>query len=104
MCGKWQNFYFISDGKLYLYHILKRRYPVIKNSSSVLFFESTEMNFKTDANGLCVSISLKNMRWYLGVLGNFQKDECLIYIFIGKFQNGTPNIFNKNCINVGINN
>ena len=54
------------------------------------------MNCKgTDANGFCVSILLKNLGCYLGVIGNLHNDECLIYIFTGKVQNGTPSIFNK---------
>ena len=35
------------------------------------------------------------MGWYLGVIGKLQNDECLICIFTGKVQNGTPIIFNK---------
>ena len=54
------------------------------------------MNWKlTDANGLCVSIFLKNMGWYLGVIGKLHNDEYLIYILTGKVQNGNPSIFNK---------
>ena len=50
---------------------------------------------KIDENGLCVSIFLKNLGWYLGVIEKLQNDECLIYIFTGKVQNGTPIIFNE---------
>ena len=54
------------------------------------------MNWKTtDATGLFVSIFLKNMIWYLGVIGNIHNDECLIYIFTSKVENGTQIIFNK---------
>ena len=54
------------------------------------------MNWRgTDANGLYVSIFLKKMGWYLGVIGKLHNDECLIYIFTGKVQNGTPGVFNK---------
>ena len=54
------------------------------------------MTWKTsDVNGLCVSIFLKNMGWYLGVIGNLDNYECLIYIFTGKYENVTPIIFNK---------
>ena len=57
---------------------------------------------RTDSNGLYVSILLKNMVWYLFVKGILHNDDCLIYIFTGKVQNGTPSIFNKlifkNCI------
>ena len=37
-------FYFNHDGKLDLYCILKRRYPIIKNNSPVILIECTEMN------------------------------------------------------------
>ena len=54
------------------------------------------MNCKgTDANGLCVSILLNNMGWYLGVIRKLQNDGCLIYIYTDKVQNVTPIIFNK---------
>ena len=35
------------------------------------------------------------MGCYLGVIGNIQNYECLIYIFTVKVPNGTPSIFNK---------
>ena len=35
------------------------------------------------------------MGWYLDTIGDIHNDECLIYIFTGKFENGTPIIFNK---------
>ena len=47
----------------------------------------------TDENGLCVSIFLKNMGWCLGVIRKLHNDECLIYIFTGKIQNGNLSIF-----------
>ena len=54
------------------------------------------MSWKTtDANGLCVSILLRNMGWYLGVIGNLHNDEGIIYISTGKVENGTPIVFNK---------
>ena len=88
------DFYLKDDGKLDTYYILKIRYLVIKKSS-VIFIEFTEMNWKhKDANGLCVSIYLNNIGWYLGVIGKLQNYECLIYIFTGKVENGTPSIFN----------
>ena len=81
------SFYFNGAGKKDLYYMLKRRYPVIKNISYVPFIEHTEMNFKTIyANGLCVSIFLKNMGWHLGVIGNIHNYECLIYIFTGNLK------------------
>ena len=45
------------------------------------------------ANGLCVYILIKYMRWYLGVIRKLHKDQCLIYLFIGEVLNGTSNIF-----------
>ena len=79
------RFCFNDDGKLDLYYILKIRDPVIKNNSLVIFIECAEMNQKeTDADGLCVSILLRNMGWYLVVIGKLTNHECLIYIFVGK--------------------
>ena len=72
-------FYFIDDVKLDIYYILKRRYHVVKNNSSVIFIKCTEMNWKNEyANGLCVSIFLNNMGWYLGIIGKLQDYESLI--------------------------
>ena len=48
-----------------------------------------------DANCLCVSLLLNNMGWYLGIIVKLYDDACLIYIFTGKVQNGTPSIFNN---------
>ena len=31
----------------------------------------------------------------MGVTGNLHNDECLIYIFTKKVENGTPIVFNK---------
>ena len=60
------------------------------------FIECTEINLKgPGANGFFVSILLKIIGWGLGVIGNIHNDECIIYIFTGKFQNCTPSIFNK---------
>ena len=39
------------------------------------------MTCKTsDANGLCVSILLNNMGWYLGLMGKLDNNEYQIYI------------------------
>ena len=74
---------------------MKIRYPV-KKKPSVLFIECTEMNWKTsDVNGLFISIFLDKMGWFLGVIGNFHNDECLIQVFTRNVENGTPIIFNK---------
>ena len=54
------------------------------------------MNWKaSDVNILCTSVFLKNMGWYLGVIGELHNDECLMYIFTGKVENVTPIIFDK---------
>ena len=54
-------FYFKEGGKLDIHVLVKKRYPVIKNAS-VLFFECTEIHWKTsDINGSCISIFLDNM-------------------------------------------
>ena len=54
------------------------------------------MNWKTsDVNGLCITMLLNKMVWYLGVIGKLHNDECLKYIFTVKVENGNPNIFIK---------
>ena len=46
-------FYFNDDSKLYIYYIEKIRCYAIKNNSSFLFIECTEINWKTsNLNGL----------------------------------------------------
>ena len=53
------------------------KYPKIniahwKICISVHFIECTEITWnKRDENGLFVSIFIKNMEWYLGVIGKF---------------------------------
>ena len=37
LCWEWIFFYFNNDGRLDLYYIVKRRYPVIKSNPSVTF-------------------------------------------------------------------
>ena len=62
---------------------------------SVLFIECIELNWNgKDANGLCFYIFLKDIGWYLVVIGNLNNDELIKYIFTDKFLNGTPSIFN----------
>ena len=88
--------YFKDDNKLDLYYMVKIRYLVIDNNSSVLLIKWTEMNWKTsNVNGFCISIFFNKMGSYLGVIRNLHNDECLIYILTGKVENGTPVIFNK---------
>ena len=54
------------------------------------------MNWRTsDVNGLCITILLNNMVWYLGVIWKPHNDEFFTYIFTGKFENGTPIVFNN---------
>ena len=64
-----ENFLFNNDGKLYICYIFKRRYPVIKNNSSVLFIDCIKINWKKSyVNGLCISIFLNKKGWYLDVI------------------------------------
>ena len=57
---------------------IEKKISCYKNKSSVIFIECTEMDWKTsDVNGLCISIFLNNMGWYLGVIGKHHIDECL---------------------------
>ena len=54
------------------------------------------MNWKTsDGYGLCILIFLKKIACVVGVIEKPHNDECLVYIFIFNFENGTPIIFNK---------
>ena len=93
------------DGKLDLYHTVEIRYPVIKDDSSVLFIECTDINRKTSyVIGLCISILLNNMGWYLGVIGKLHNDECLIYILTGNVEMLLKLFRIKHCIILGIKN
>ena len=90
------RFYFNENSILDLYYILKRRYPAIKNNSSVIFIECTDMHWKkSNVNGFRVPILLKNMGWYLGVIRKRHNYECLICIFTAKVEDGNAIIFNK---------
>ena len=52
------------------------------------------MNWKTsDVNGFCIAIFLNNTGWFLVAIGKLHTNECLIYIFTGNDENGTPLIF-----------
>ena len=63
------------------------------------------MNWKTsDVNGLCIFSLLDKMGWFFGVTVKLHNDECLIYIFTGNVENGTPIIFNKQFVHLGIKN
>ena len=54
------------------------------------------MNHKTsNINGLCTSVFLDNMGWYLGVIGKLHNYECLIYMFTEIVENFTRIIINK---------
>ena len=75
-------FYFNDDGKIDIYVLVKEEIPCSKTNSSVIFIECTEINWKTpDINGLCITIFLDKMEWFLVVLGKLHNDECLMYIF-----------------------
>ena len=91
---EWDFFNYNNDVNLDLYHILKIRYPVIKKIHQLFSLNALKW-IKKDANGFCVSILLKNVLLHLGFIGKLHNDEFLIDIFTGKFQNGTPIIFNK---------
>ena len=62
-------------------------YPVI--FKTVIFIECTELYFnETDSNGLCVSILLKNMGWYLINIRwceNYEEIHIIHNIYITKF-------------------
>ena len=53
----------------------------------------------SDVNGLCISIFLNKMGWYLGVIGRIHNDEYLIYILTGKVENGTRYVGDTNNCN-----
>ena len=54
------------------------------------------MNWKISyVNGLCISIFLDKMGWFLAVIGKIHNDKYLIYIFTGNVKIFTPNIFDK---------
>ena len=74
--GNGRFFYLKDDGKLDLCYILKGRHPVIKNNSSVILIECTETNWKKSyVNGLCISVFLNKIGWYLGVIWKLHNDE-----------------------------
>ena len=82
--------------EIFVLPLVKRRYPDINTNTSVHFIECTEIIWKTlNVNGLCIPVFLNQMRWYLVVIVKLHNDECLIYIFTGKVENGTLVIFNK---------
>ena len=45
------------------------------------------------ANGLCVSVFIKDMVWYLVVTGKPYNGECLTYISTREIIDVTPKIF-----------
>ena len=76
----------------YIFNIYKQ---TNKQKLLNLFIECTILNCNgTGANGMHVSIFLKDAAWYLGVMGNLHNEKCLIYTFTGKVQKGTPSILN----------
>ena len=61
-----------------------------------IIIECSKLNWKGKyANGLCVYIFFKSMRWYLEVIVKLHNYECVTYIFTGEALNGTQNVFNK---------
>ena len=50
-----------------------------------IFIECTEIRWdKRDANGLCVSIFIKDMVRYLGDIGKLHHNKSMLYIFTGE--------------------
>ena len=91
--GDGKFFYSNNDGKLQLLNIKNQIFPVENEFTSVIFIECTGTIWnRRDASWFCVSIFIKDMGWYLEVIGNLLNDECIIYIFTGEVLNGTPNI------------
>ena len=67
----------------------------LKKNHQLFSLNALKLIKKIDANGLCVSIFVKNVVCYLVVIGKLHSNEFLIYIITGKFQNGDPFNFNK---------
>ena len=57
--------------------------PVENEYNSVLFFQCIKIIWnKINADGLCFSIFIKDMGWYLGVIGRLHNESYHIYIYI----------------------
>ena len=69
-------FCFNYGGKLDLLHINKINIACWKIFTSVLFFKITEIIWnKMDSDGLCVSIFIKDVVCYLGVIEKLHTDD-----------------------------
>ena len=42
-----------------------------------------------------ISVLIKDLGWYLRVIGKLHNEECLIYILTGEVQYVTPNTFTR---------
>ena len=70
--------------------MFKIKYCVLKINVNQLFSLNS---FKLYANILCVSIFIKDIVWYLGVVIKLYHCKCLIYIFTREVIDGNPRIF-----------
>ena len=85
MCGQWQILSTMPVN--YIFIIYKKNITFNKKQfiSSFHWMHWNKLENK-DTNGLCISILLKNMVWYLGVIWNIHNNWFLIYILAGKVQ------------------
>ena len=83
------------------YYTFKNKYFLLKMNLLRLFsLNKLEILWNNrDSNGLCVSILIKYMEWYLVVIGKLHNEECLIYIFIREIKYDTPNILKNSHYN-----
>ena len=76
-------FYFNEVVKIQLLHVQKQRLTVENEYTSVLLIGLTEITWnKIYSNQLCVSIFIKDIGFYLGVIVRLHNEECHIYIYI----------------------
>ena len=73
---------------------------MLKTITSVIFIECTGIKWgKRNKNGLCVSVFIKYMGLYLGLIGRIHDSDCLIYIFTSSYIDGNPKVFNNSQYN-----
>ena len=78
----------------YIYYIFKNNDCLLKKCALVMFVKCNGIIWNMIyANGLCISIFIKDTLWYLGVIVKLHNNECLIYIFIVEVLYGTPKMF-----------
>ena len=89
-----ENYFISTTMGNYSYYISKNKYFPLKICISVLLIEYTEITWNNIyENVLFVSIFIKYMGCYLGVIEKINNDEFLIYIFTGGVLNSSKNIF-----------